>query len=123
MGSKCASCGGLYIPPRAICIACHGSELEWVETTGAGKLIAFTSTAIAPPALAEEGYGRDNPYCTGVIELEDGVRVAARINGLDARNPERVELGTPMKIEFPGRDHAEQPVPVLAFSPHVSRPS
>ena len=115
MGSTCTSCGALYVPPRAICIACHGSKLAWVETKGTGRLIAFTSTAVAPPALADEGYGRDNPYCTGVVELEEGVRVVARIKGLDARHPECVEPGTPMKVEFPHRDGGEQPVTTLAF--------
>lgn len=116
MGSKCASCGALYVPPRAICIACHASKLDWVEASGIGKLIAFTATAIAPPALVEEGYGRDNPYCTGVIELEEGVRVVARINGLDARNPERVEIGAPMQIEFP---HGDRPAAMLVFVPQA----
>lgn len=107
------------MPPRAICIACHGSDLEWVEFGGKGKLIAFTSTAVAPPALAEEGFGRDNPYGTGVIELEDGVRVVARINGLDPENPERIELGTSMKIDFPKPENPEQPVRHLTFVPAV----
>ena len=73
MGSKCRKCGSLSAPPRPICIQCHGFDMEWVELIGKGKLAGYTCIAIGPPAMIAEGYGRDNPYCVGVVELEEGV--------------------------------------------------
>ena len=37
MGARCVGCGVLFVPPRAICTKCHGSEMEWVETKGEGQ--------------------------------------------------------------------------------------
>ena len=29
MGTRCQSCGMLHLPPRSLCTACYGEELEW----------------------------------------------------------------------------------------------
>ena len=34
MGARCTGCKTLFVPPRAICAKCHGSEMEWVENRG-----------------------------------------------------------------------------------------
>ena len=43
MCTKCKSCGTMYLPPRPICTKCHGTDMEWVESKGKGKIFAFTS--------------------------------------------------------------------------------
>jgi len=70
MGSRCEKCGALFVPPRSICIKCYGTEMEWVEMKGKGKLSAFTCIAIGPPLMAKEGYDRQHPYVSGVVQLE-----------------------------------------------------
>ena len=35
--------------------------------------------------MIAEGYGRDNPYLAGVVELDEGVKISAQILGADAR--------------------------------------
>jgi len=47
-----------------------------------------------------EGYSRENPYCTGIVELEEGVKISARILGVDARNPSSIRIGSPGSVEF-----------------------
>ena len=115
MGCKCSSCGRTYAPPRPICISCHSSQMQWTSLSGNGKLAAFTCIAIGPPSMAALGYGRDNPYCSGVVELEEGGRVDARIEGVDARNPESILVGMPLKVKFL-RDGENDGV-ILAFEP------
>lgn len=115
MGCKCGSCGRTYASPRPICIQCHSSQMQWIRLSGNGRLAAFTCIAIGPPSMAALGYGRDNPYCSGVVELEEGGRVDARIEGVDARNPESILVGLPMKVKFL-RDGANGGV-ILAFEP------
>ena len=100
MGSKCKKCGALALPPRPICVSCLGSELEWVQFRGVGKLAAFTSIVVAPPTMAKEGFGKNNPYVVGVVELEEGAKIVARITGVDAKKPEEIKVGTPLKAEF-----------------------
>ena len=117
MGSKCKSCGKLFVPPRPICIDCSATDMEWVEVKGDGKLSAFTCIAVGPPAMKEEGYTRDHPYCTGVVELEEGPRVAARIEDIDTSNPESIKVGMPLKVKFLHRGEGDRSRTVLAFNP------
>jgi uncharacterized protein len=100
MGAKCKKCGALSLPPRPICTSCFGSEMEWVQFRGAGKLVAFTSIVVAPPLMAKEGFGKNNPYVVGVVELGEGVKIVARITGVDAKKPAEIKVGTPLKSEF-----------------------
>ena len=117
MGSKCRKCGALSVPPRPICIKCHGSEMEWVEMKGKGKLAAFTCVAIGPPFMIKEGYDRKHPYVSGVVELEEGAKVVARIEGIDATKPEAIRIGAPLRIEFLHRGEGENSTTFLAFRP------
>ena len=117
MGSKCKKCGVLSLPPRSICINCYGSEMEWVEMKGKGKLAAFTCIAIGPPFMIREGYDRNHPYVSGVVELEEGVKVVARIEGVDASKPETIKIGTPLEVEFLHRGEGENSTTFLAFRP------
>lgn len=117
MGARCVGCGTLFVPPRAICTKCHGSEMEWVETKGEGCLVAFTCISIGPPAMIEEGYDRNNPYCSGAVELVEGSRVVAQIEGVDTLNPETIKIGMPVKATFLRRGIDEDQKTVLGFTP------
>jgi len=117
MGSRCLKCGVLSVPPRSVCIKCYGSEMEWVEIKGKGKLAAFTCIAIGPPSMIREGYDRKHPYVCGVVELGEGARVVARIEGVDGSKPETIKIGAPLKIEFLHRGEGENSTTFLAFKP------
>lgn len=117
MGSRCTECGALFVPPRPICIGCHGSEMEWAEMRGKGTLRAFTCIAVVPPSMMEEGYGRNHPYCSGVVELEEGARVVARIEEVDANEPEDIQVGMPLTVKFLHRGEGERRKTFLAFRP------
>ena len=114
MGSRCSSCNALYVPPRPLCTACRGSQMRWEQVSGRGKLAAFTCISIAPPAMIAEGYNRHNPYISGVVALEEGARVDARIEGIDPKKPEEIRIGMPLMAKFLHRgDHRT----ILAFDP------
>ena len=117
MGSRCKKCEALFLPPRPICIKCHSSEMEWVEMKGTGKLIAFTCIAIGPPFMIAEGFDRKHPYCSGVVELEEGVRTDARIEGVDTNKPEDIKVGMPLNAKFLHRGGEEILRTFLAFEP------
>lgn len=117
MGSRCRKCSVLSVPPRPLCTKCYGSDMEWVEMKGKGKLAAFTCIAIGPPFMVKEGYDRKHPYIAGVVELDEGARVVARIEGLDGSRPETVQIGTPLQVEFLHRGEAGDAVTFLAFRP------
>ena len=115
MGTRCTKCGGLYLPPRAICPECHSDQIEWVELSGQGKLAAFSAVFIGPSAMNAEGYDRTNPYCAGIVELAEGVKISARVLGVDAKHPANIAIGTPLKVEYLDKGEGEQKKTVLAF--------
>ncbi|OIP25967.1 MAG: hypothetical protein CO103_02910 [Chloroflexi bacterium CG_4_9_14_3_um_filter_45_9] len=117
MGSKCAKCGALFVPPRSICIRCYNTKMEWAQMKGKGKLVAFTCIAVGPPYMIKEGYDRQHPYCSGVVELEEGVRVVARIEGVNTNKPETIKVGTPLTVQFLHRAEGENLKTFLAFKP------
>ncbi len=116
MGSRCPSCGGLHVPPRPLCPACQGEEMEWVEMSGSGTLLAFTTISIAPTAMIEAGYGKDNPYCTGIVLLEEGPTISAQILGVDVRQPAQIAIGTPLRVAFVERGEGDRRRTYLAFA-------
>jgi uncharacterized OB-fold protein len=115
MGSRCRSCGALHVPPRALCPACYGGELDWEQIGGTGKLVAFTTVHIAPTAMIEAGYGRTNPYCTGIVQLDEGPCISAQITGVDPAAPQEIEVGTPVRVAFVQRGEGEDQRTYLAF--------
>jgi uncharacterized OB-fold protein len=114
MGTQCAGCGALHLPPRALCPECYGDEMAWVEMSGAGKVLAFTSVYIAPTAMIEAGYGRKKPYLAAIIELSEGPAISAQI--VDAQSGE-VQVGMPVKLAFVRRGEGDEAQTYLAFEP------
>ena len=100
MGAKCKKCGALALPPRPICTSCLGSDMEWIQFRGVGKLAAFTSIVVAPPFMVKDGFGKNNPYVVGGVGLEEWARIVALITGVDAKKPAEIKVGTPLKVEF-----------------------
>lgn len=115
MASYCPDSERTYVPPRAICPETHSDRMEWRELSGKGTLVAFTSVFIAPTAMVSEGYGRDNPYIAGIVELPEGARVSARILGLDAAHPDTVAIGTHLTVDFVDVGDGDDRTTFLAF--------
>ena len=117
MGSLCTSCGKRYLPPRPLCTACYGDEMEWVEVEGVGELQAFTTIHIAPTAMLEAGYSREKPYCTGIVKLKEDLTISAQIVGVDETQPEAIRIGMSVEVEFIERGEGEQKETFLGFRP------
>lgn len=115
MGSRCQACGTLHLPPRPLCPACYSDQMAWEQVGGKGKLIAFTTVHIAPTAMLDAGYGRTNPYCTGIVQLDEGPAISAQIIGVDPAKPGQIEIGTPVRLAFLQRGEGEKSRTYLAF--------
>ena len=114
MGVRCRACGKLSAQPRPLCPSCHSRDVEWHQFSGWGRLSTFTCISIVPVAMGKKGYGRNNPYCTGIVTLAEGPRVSARILGVDASNPHTIATGTEVVLDLEDLDPER---PGLAFSP------
>lgn len=117
MGARCAACGQVYLPPRPLCGQCFSADMEWVEMQGTGRLAAFTTIHIAPTAMINAGYGRDNPYCAGIVQLDNGPAISAQIVGVEAQDPAGIKIGIPLKAQYIDRQVGEEIKTFLAFSP------
>lgn len=113
MAARCNECASVYLPPRPFCPNCHiGRTMVWEELSGEGELAAFTVIAIAPGFMIEQGYGRDNPYCTGIVRLDEGPMISARIMGVDVVDPDSIEIGIRLHLRVLGEEGEK---PTLAF--------
>ena len=92
MASQCSKCNAIYLPPRPLCTRCYSKSLDWVRLKGQGTLNAYTVIAVGPSFMAEEGYNRENHYCAGIVHLEEGPKISARILGVDTKMPGAVRM-------------------------------
>ncbi len=118
MGSRCQKCHTLYTPPRPICVKCGGTAMQWAQMKGKGQLAAFTCIAVAPPFMQLEGYDRNHPYVLGVVKLDEGVKVDARIEGVDGSKPDTIKVGARLTARFIHRGEGENTRTFLAFEPY-----
>ena len=86
--TRCRDCGILASPPRAWCHACLSTELEWVDLSGRGTLVAYSTQ--------ETGFRFRAPDVIGLVDLEEGVRVLSRI---DAAYDD-LSIGLPLTVDF-----------------------
>ena len=112
LGTRCRACGNLAAQARPMCPACHSADIEWHQFSGKGRLSTFTCISIVPVYMAAQGYGRDNPYCTGVVTLEEGPRISARILGVDGNNPQSIKTGMDLVLDLEEMD-LDHPCPTF----------
>lgn len=115
MGARCGQCEALFLPPRAICCQCHGDQMTWIPLSGRGTLAAFTAVHIGTTFMNEQGFDRHNPYLTGIVELDEGVKISARLLGFDGKRPSEVRIGTPVTVEFIRIGEGQEAETQLAF--------
>ena len=115
MGCRNQTSGKLYVPPRSFCSVSHTDNMEWEEMSGKGKLIAFTIITVAPTHMIEAGYGRKNPYCAGIVKLDEGAAISGQILGVDVAHPETIKIGTPVQATYIERGEGDAKRTYLAF--------
>jgi uncharacterized protein len=89
-GTKCKDCGKVYFPPRADCANCLGSNMEWFDVEGKGKLVTFSKLEYAPV-----GFENDIPYSIALLDFGD-YKVFGRLSG-DLPEDE-IKVGMEMKV-------------------------
>lgn len=117
MGSRDKSSGAVFCPPRPIDPMNHSYDMEWVEFKGTGRLEAYTVVYTAPSAMLAAGYDRKNPYCVGIVKLDEGPMISGLILGVDVAHPEAIKIGITVKATFVDRVEAETQKTYLAFEP------
>jgi uncharacterized OB-fold protein len=76
MTTRGKASGKLTFPPKPFCPYDWNREVEWVELSGRGILYSQTVIHAAPAVFTHEA-----PIRNGIVDLDEGLRVAARIIG------------------------------------------
>ena len=87
----CTSCGTLRHPPLPACAVCGSLEWDTVESSGRGTLYSFV--VVHYPQVPSFEY----PLPIGLIELEEGTRLVANLEGIDH---DAIEIGMRLQAEF-----------------------
>jgi uncharacterized protein len=85
---RCAECGRLSVN-AATCRYCGAEGGEAINLSGRGRLVSWTVIRVAPAR-----YASDAPYAVGLLELAEGPRITARLEG----DPDRLTAGQPMGL-------------------------
>ncbi len=75
-GRRCADCGQLAVDDGQQCPFCGEEGATSVSLSGQGRLLSWTVIRIAPAR-----YAGDVPYAVGLVELDEGGRLTARLTG------------------------------------------
>ena len=74
VGGRCTACGSLSFPKAAVCTDCLALEIAPTHLPREGVLYSFSIVHQAPK-------GWTVPYALGYVDLPDGIRVLAHIDG------------------------------------------
>ena len=93
MIQKCNECGHHWFPPSTVCKECGSNNIEWVQSSGKGKIFSF----VIFHRLYHKGWNGEIPYVVAVIELEEGARLLSNIINTP---PDNVKCDMPVKVVF-----------------------
>jgi len=97
MATRCRRCGTNYFPPRMDCPKCVGSDVEWFEIKGNGRLITYTVVNYGPT-----GFENDAPYTLGIADFDE-VRVFGRISKSTKESDIKPGMGVKvLPVKLPG---------------------
>jgi uncharacterized OB-fold protein len=95
---RCAACGRFVFYPRSFCPHCSSDQLVWTAARGTGVVYSYT--------VVHQAYGPfagQTPFVVALIDLDEGVRMMARIThagGRDGEPTESVCIGARVRVIF-----------------------
>jgi uncharacterized OB-fold protein len=102
MIQRCArpECGRAVFYPRVCCPFCKGSQLDWIEASGRGRVITHTTVR----RTHHDGFNSDAPYVFAAIALDEGPCMYAQLPEAPLESP---LVGRAVTVDFaehgPGR--------------------
>ncbi len=69
--TSCDDCGKKSFPPKPFCPHCWSKKLTWTPLSRFGRLYSQTVIHAAPAV-----FRGDVPYRVGIVDLDDGLRIA-----------------------------------------------
>ena len=104
---SCNNCGKPNMWPRYRCPFCQSADLGWRDADGAGTLVSYSVVRAVPP----NGFEDQLPYALGVIRLDEGVQLLARLEGEGEHGFDAYECDAPVRFSpHPADEMRERPV-------------
>lgn len=88
---RCTECGRYAGYPKVFCPHCYADALEWVESSGRGRIYTFSTIVSNPPST----FLAELPYTVAIIELDEGVRFLSRLVNVE---PDAVQCDLPVRL-------------------------
>lgn len=97
VGGRCPDCGAHYFPARSVCSRCLNGDVQRVPLCSSGTLYTYTVIHQSLPQF-------ETPYILGYVDLDDKVRIAGQLVGVQ---PDALELGMRLTTQVETRESAE----------------
>ncbi|MEM2883742.1 MAG: Zn-ribbon domain-containing OB-fold protein [Nitrososphaerales archaeon] len=92
---RCKKCGEYQWYARANCIHCGSRELEWVKSSGKGKIYSYT--VINMVVGNSPIFNKELPYAVALVELDEGPRMYAMMTDCYLSD---VKIDIPVEVVF-----------------------
>lgn len=95
----CRGCASFVHLPADRCPRCTGTDLDWRDISGHGRLYSYTTMHDSPGP----GFADALPYIVAVVELDEqpGLLVTTNLAGTD---PDTLRIGLPVEVAFENLD-------------------
>jgi uncharacterized OB-fold protein len=90
---RCTHCSHPLSPEARTCTACGSTDLNWDTATGSATLVSW-AVVHHPP---HPDFAQQVPFPIGLVELEEGPWINARIVGAD---PDGLRAGLSLRVAF-----------------------
>jgi uncharacterized OB-fold protein len=90
---RCAGCGALRFPARALCSECLSGDSDWVAVSGRGEIYSFN----VMHQVYHPGFADEVPYAVVLVKLAEGPKMISNVVGVDVR---AVKIGMPVRVVF-----------------------
>ena len=90
---RCRACTQAYFPPRPVCPACGGQDIEVFAASGRASLYSYIINHRPRPDMGPE------PHSIAVVALEEGPRMMTNIVDCP-QTPEALWLDMPLEVVF-----------------------
>ena len=89
--TQCTACNKIHYPKEYLC-SCGSQQFETISLSGKGKLLTFTQVLNPPERFKDMA-----PYCVGIVELAENVKITAQITDADLSE---LKIGMPVQAVF-----------------------
>ncbi len=118
IGSRCDDCGATTFPAEERCPRCGTATMTELLLPRRGTLVSFTTQGFPPivPYAGDATGERFEPFGVGLVQLDDVVRVEARLTESD---PAKLDFGMEVELQVVPfyTDEAGDEILTFAFAP------